>query len=241
MKPRSVLTKWRDLNKALAVGDVEARRVGGMLARDAASSEAEAERVRKGLPDGPAIEGADHVTDRPIYDEKTGRQIIGRAGSRSETQFERACRLAQLVDKAMCTNEKAKALEIERALDRRDAGKAFVEAWDIRERGSKDSTDLSRGGSAANAAGISDAQIDAANLLAGWQRHMGANDWMLVRRVCGENYAIAQAVTEISPSYRFSALTRFREAMDGLILGKVDARKCQWCRRNKPHGAPLDG
>lgn len=181
-----------------------------------------------------------HIQDRKLTDER-GREVIGKTAWRNETQFQRACRLAQLVDKAMCTDDRAKGIEVERALDRRDAGIAFVEAWDIRESGGKDSTDLSRGGSAANAAGISDAQIDAANLLASWQHHMGQNDWMLVRRVCGENYGVAQAVAAISPSYKDSSLARFREAMDGLIQGKADARKCDWCRRNKPHGSVLEG
>ena len=187
--------------------------------------------------DGPAKVTPMHV-ERELTDHR-GRAIIGKVGTKVETQFQRACRLGQLVDKAMCTDKKAQDIEIERALDRRDAGDSLVEAWDKLYRGTKDSTDLNRGGSAANSAGISDAQIDAGNLMAGWERHMGANDWMLVRRVCGENYAIAQSVAEISPSYRFTALTRFREALDGLIRAKVDARKCGWCRRNKPHGSAL--
>lgn len=238
MRHRSVLTKWRDLNKAIATPDPEKQRVKSILVRDQDSAEQEADRRAKGLPDGPAVQTDTHQP-RPVYDEKTGAQIIGRTGIKQETQFQRACRLAQLVDKAMCTDEKAKAVEIERALDRRDAGNAFVDAWDMRYRSGKDSTDLSRGGSAANSAGISDTQIDAGNLMAGWERHMGANDWMLVRRVCGENYAIAQAVSEISIGYRDSSLARFREAMDGLIRARTDARKCEWCRRNKPHGTPL--
>lgn len=189
--------------------------------------------------DDPAVIHGLHVQNRPLYDEKTGRTIIGKAGWRNETQFERACRLGQLVCKERCKDDKSRDSEIEHALDRRDAGRAFVEAWDIRDRGNKDSTDLNRGGSAASAAGISDSQIDAANLLASWQRHMGANDWMLARRVCGENFAVSHAVAEISPSYRDSSLARFREALNSLILARIDARKCQWCRRNKPHGADL--
>lgn len=187
----------------------------------------------------PAVISSLHVHNRALYDEKTGRQIIGKAGWRHETQFERANRLGQLVCKERCKDDKSRNVEIEHALDRRDAGRAFVEAWDIRERGNKDSTDLNRGGSASSAAGISDAQIDAANLLASWQRHIGANDWMLARRVCGENFAVAHAVSEISRSYRDSSLARFREALDSLILSRIAARKCQWCRRNKPHGADL--
>lgn len=174
----------------------------------------------------PSIITPMHVQDRPISDQH-GRQIVGRAGWRHETQFQRFVRLGQNVDKAMCTDPKATGIEVERALDRRDAGIAFVEAWDMRERGTKDSLDLSRGGSAASAAGISDAQIDAANLLRSWERHMGRNDWMIVRRVCGENCTVAQSVGDISPSYRDSSLARFREALDGLIHAQAEAVKCR--------------
>lgn len=174
----------------------------------------------------PSIITALHIQDRGITDQHN-KPVIGKVAWRHETQFQRACRLGQLVDKAICTDEKAKMLEIERALDRRDAGKSFVEAWDIRERGSKDSLDLSRGGSAASAAGISDAQIDAANLLRSWERHTGRNDWMIVRRVCGENCTVAQTVGDISPSYRDSSLARFREALDSLIIAHAESAKCR--------------
>lgn len=188
-----------------------------------------------------AVETPMHVMGRPLFDQETGAQIIGKVGQSVETQFQRAIRLGQLMCRDACKgDDKAKDVEIERALDRRDAGKAFVDAWDIRQRGSKDSTDLSRGGCAENADGMTIARLDAIKLLHGWQAHMGANDWMLVQRVCGQNFSIAQAVYEISPGYAKASLARFREALDGLIVGQAAARKCQWCRRNVPHGTPLD-
>lgn len=179
-----------------------------------------------------------HV-ERPLTDERTGREIIGKAGLRRLTTFQRFLRLDQHVCRDACTDKRATDVEIERALDRRDAGNAFVEAWDIRERGSKDCTDLSRGGAAENADGMTTARIDASKLLRGWEVHMGPNDWMLVRRVCGENFTPAQAVATISPSYKDASLPRFREALDGLIAGQIAARKCEWCRRGRPHGAAL--
>lgn len=185
-------------------------------------------KTAKQVTDGPAepaVITRMHVQDRPLHDEKTGKPLLGKTGYRHETQFQRACRLGQLVDKAMCSDPKAQGVEIERALDRRDGGKAFVEAWDIRERGTKDSLDLSRGGSAASAAGISDAQIDAGNAMRSWERLMSRNDWMIVRRVCGENCAISLAVGDISPSYRDSSLARFREALDSLIHAQREAHK----------------
>lgn len=179
-----------------------------------------------------------HVA-RPLTDEKTGKEIIGKAGVRHLTTFQRFLRLNQHICREACTDKRATDIEIERALDRRDAGNAFVEAWDIRERGSKDSTDMSRGGAAESADGMTVARVAASKLLRGWEMHTDPNNWMLVRRVCGENFTPAQAVATISPSYRDASLPRFREALDGLIAGKAAAGKCEWCRRGRPHGSAL--
>ena len=35
------------------------------------------------------------------------------------------------------------------------------------------------------------------------EQAMGANDWLICRRVCGENFSIAETVQAISPGYRF--------------------------------------
>ena len=61
-----------------------------------------------------------------------------------------------------------------------------------------------------------------------WRRveaAMGANDWLIVRRVCGENYSVAQAVAAISPAYKFSTLARFREALDALVEARATAKR----------------
>jgi len=54
---------------------------------------------------------------------------------------------------------------------------------------------------------------------------MGARDWMIVRRVCGENCTVAETVQAISPGYKFSTLARFREALDALVDGMRSARR----------------
>lgn len=54
---------------------------------------------------------------------------------------------------------------------------------------------------------------------------MGTNDWLICRRVCGENFSVAAAVTAINPGYRFSTLARFREALDALVDGMKEARR----------------
>jgi hypothetical protein len=61
-----------------------------------------------------------------------------------------------------------------------------------------------------------------------WRRvesAMGANDWLIVRRVCGENYTVAQAVAQVSPGYRLSSLARFREALDSLVEARASVRR----------------
>jgi hypothetical protein len=54
---------------------------------------------------------------------------------------------------------------------------------------------------------------------------LGTRDWMILRRICGENYPIAETITEISPSYRDSTLARFRESLDALIEAIEKYRK----------------
>ena len=53
---------------------------------------------------------------------------------------------------------------------------------------------------------------------------MGANDWLICRRVCGENYSVARRCPAISPAYRFSTLARFREALDALVGARAISR-----------------
>lgn len=199
-----------------------------------------AERREGAAVEGPAVVTPMHRQERPLFDETSGREIVGRRGYSNETQFERFLRLNQHICKEACTDRRAEAVEIDRALDRRDAGKAFANAWKEREPGSRDSTDLApRGGSTSD--GLTTAMVTAGKLLHGWQAHMGGNDWMLVRRVCGEDYTVARTVAEISPGYVKASVARFREALDALVAGQAAAAKCEWCRRNRPHGSALEG
>jgi hypothetical protein len=198
-----------------------------------------AKRDESDQVDGPARITPMHRQERPLFDEKSGREIVGKRGYSNETQLERFLRLNQHICKASCTDKKATDVEIERALDRRDAGKDFAQAWAEREPGSRDSTDPSpRGGATAD--GLTTAMIAASKKLHGWQAHMGGNDWMLVMRVCGQDLEVARAVAEISPGYRDTAPARFREALTALHAAGIAAGKCQWCRMNKPHGSVLE-
>jgi len=80
-----------------------------------------------------------------------------------------------------------------------------------------------RGGSGTPGA-FADHQRDVKDYWRRVESAMGANDWLILRRVCGENYTVAQAVAAIGPGYKFSTLARFREALDAL----VSARRRPW-------------
>jgi hypothetical protein len=69
-----------------------------------------------------------------------------------------------------------------------------------------------------------DHQRDAKDFWRRVEQAMGANDWLICRRVCGENHTVADAVQAISPGYKFSTLARFREALDALNEGMRRAK-----------------
>lgn len=200
---------------------------------------AEAKRQEGDQVEGPARPTAMHRQDRPLFDAQSGREIVGKRGFSNETQWQRFLRLNQHVCNDLCTDKRATDIEIERSLDRRDAGNDFANAWSERTPGTRDSLDpRPRGGGTSD--GLTVAMIDAGKRLSCWEYRMGQNDWMLVRRVCGEDYPVAQAVVEISPAYRHTALVRFREALDALHAAGKQADKCQWCRAGRPHGSNLE-
>jgi hypothetical protein len=172
-----------------------------------------------------------HVQDRPLHDEK-GKPLLGKAGWRTATHFQKASttkpgKPSKLCCVEMCTDPKATDLEIERSLNRRDAGNEFVKKWDASLGGTKDSLDLTRVRSVGGSGGYSDTQIDASRFLALVEANMGKNDWMIVRRVCGENYGVAQTIAAISPAYVKFTWPRFREAIDALIHAMAAAGRAE--------------
>ena len=73
--------------------------------------------------------------------------------------------------------------------------------------------------------GFVDHQRDAKDFWRRVEQAMGTRDWMICRRVCGENCTVAETVQAISPGYKFSTLARFREALDALVDGMALARR----------------
>lgn len=159
----------------------------------------------------PAVITQDHVQDRVLHT---------RAGSKTGwsrlTVFEQAHRNGKLICKDRCAGPSETKDEIGRALDRYIAGKQFMELWLISQASIGGSMDFSRIRCAGSGVPFTETQFDAKTRLRAIESRLGVNDWMICRRVLGENYAIAETVHAISPSYRDSTLARFREALDAL-------------------------
>ncbi len=167
--------------------------------------------------EGPAIATADHVRDR-VLSVRAG----AKAGWSRLTVYEKAFRLGQL----QCKEARDARAEEARALDRYAAARAFDEGWQICNASFPGGRawDEVRGGGGVPGAFV-DHQRDTKDFWRRVEQAMGTRDWMICRRVCGENCTVAETVQAISPGYKFSTLARFREALDALVEAMAKARR----------------
>lgn len=174
--------------------------------------------------DGPAMLQADHVQDRPYFIEvgtgKAKRSVKADGKAYRRASVLQKVRLAgQLIDRSKCTNRDATKAEEWQAERRYAAGKRFAEAWLLSNAGNwAMGADMNRVRCAGVPGSFADHALDEKQFLEDVRKALSVNDWMILRRVCGQNCLVAEAVTAISPSYRFSTLSRFREALDALVL-----------------------
>ena len=173
--------------------------------------------------EGPAVIGAAHVQDRAL---------LAAAGSRKGwsklTVYEREFRLGHLRCKERCATKEGAEAEARAEADRFAAARAFDLGWQVCNASWPGSSGFDQVKSSGGVPGaFADHQRDAKDFWRRVEAAMGANDWLICRRVCGENFSVAAAVSAISPGYRFSTLARFREALDGLVGGMKTARRKQ--------------
>lgn len=170
-------------------------------------------RTKKDDVERPAVVMPDHARDRVL-----GSGAGAKKGWSRLTVYEREFRRGSFVCKERCSDVAATEAEVRRAVDRYEAAKAFDQGWRVCAASWPGSSGFDRvkGGGGVPGAFV-DHQRDVKDYWRRVEAAMGANDWLIVRRVCGENYSVAQAVTAISPAYKFSTLARFREALDGLV------------------------
>lgn len=171
-------------------------------------------------PEAPA-----RVTDMHTQD----RALRGHAGEKlgwtKLSPFEKAHRKGQLVDRWKCKDKDSTEQQAVIAVNRYQAGKHFTEAWKMAEATWPSGSDLNRVRVVGIPGSFCDHAIDAKNLLRSIEAHMGRRDWMIIRRVCGEDYAIGETVASLSPAYGDSTLARFREALDSLIEAMETVRR----------------
>ena len=172
--------------------------------------------------DGPAVVEAEHAQNRVL-----SLRAGAKKGWTRLTVCEREFRRGHLICKERCTSAVAAREEEGRALDRYAAARAFDEGWQVCHASFPGGVDFDRirtsGGGVPGA--FVDHRRDAKDFWRRVEQGMGANDWLICRRVCGENYSVAETVQAISPGYRFSTLARFREALDALVMAMAASRR----------------
>ena len=164
----------------------------------------------------PAVIKPDHARDRLLGTGAAAKKAWSRL-----TFYEREFKRGSFLCKERCTDASSTQAEAQRGVERFEAAKAFDEGWQLcaaRWPRSGNFEPVSGGG------GMPGAFVDQQRAVKDYWRRieaaMGANDWLILRLVCGENYTVAQAVSAISPGYKHSTLARFREALDALVSAR---------------------
>lgn len=180
------------------------------------------QKVLVGEPvEGPAVVTPAHVQDRML-----SAAAGARKGWSKLTVYEREFRLGHLRCKERCATKEGAEAEARAEADRFAAARAFDLGWQVCTASWPGSCgfDQVKGGGGVPGAFV-DHQRDTKEFWRRVEQAMGANDWLICRRVCGENFSVAAAVTAINPGYRFSTLARFREALDALSGAVGQARR----------------
>ena len=177
-------------------------------------------KKKQKLPVGEQVEGPAVVTAAHSQDRVLSASAGARKGWSRLTVYEREFRLGHLRCKERCATKDGAEAEARLEADRFAAARAFDLGWQVCTAswpGSGGYDQVKTSGGVPGA--FVDHQRDTKEFWRRVEQAMGANDWLICRRVCGENYAVAVAVTAINPGYRFSTLARFREALDALVGG----------------------
>lgn len=171
-------------------------------------------------PESPAKITFDHVQDR-VLNTRAGAQV----GWRKLSPLQKAHERGQLVDKWKCKGKESTEEQVTIAVARYEAGKRFAAAWLMSVASWPSGSDLNRVRVVGVPGSFADHAIDEKKLLRSIEAHMSPKDYMIVRKVCGEEHAIGQTVASLSPAYGDSTLARFREALDALIEALETVRR----------------
>lgn len=174
----------------------------------------------------PAKTQADHVQ---YYLDKAGGRMGWKRELPHDVAYSRGKLLCKdrIVDRAVNPklHEETLAIEVQHAINRRDCWHEFTEKWLLCQAAFPGGSDYNRVRAVGIPGSFCDLEIDTKRTMERVRTNLGTRDWMLCRRVCGEGWSIAEAVTDISPSYRDSTLARFRESLDACIEAFETARR----------------
>lgn len=162
-------------------------------------------------PDGPAVIIGEHAQDR---------EISPVAGS------PKAWRRYSVLELAHKRGQLNGGAGKEREYLRLKAAEDYVKLFLTAQSSGKDSTDVGRVISVSQRMPITERQVIAMRDLARIERNMGSRDRLIIRKVCGENYRLSEAVmAACGAGYRDRVTARFREALDALIEAMETARR----------------
>lgn len=103
------------------------------------------------------------------------------------------------------------------ASDRFAAANRFREAFETLLRSGRDSSQMIGGGSGGPGGGFCDAQEYAGRTLARTKTALKPKDYIIVQRLCGEGWSMAEAVKQAVPTHPNAVTARVCEALDELV------------------------
>lgn len=99
------------------------------------------------------------------------------------------------------------------------AGEEVRRLYELRALSGQDSTLMTPGsGGAGPALPITEAQLDATRRLERLRSRLKERDWIIVERLCGEGWSMAEAVRAATLCHPSGILYRVQEALDELVV-----------------------
>ncbi|HEY3638560.1 MAG TPA: hypothetical protein VGK90_10455 [Rhizomicrobium sp.] len=102
------------------------------------------------------------------------------------------------------------------------AGDDFRRLCELRQGGSRDSTDMVPGAGGAGAGlCFAQAQIDAGRRLEQLRARIKKRDWIILEKFCGEGWSMAEAVRAATLCHPSGVLFRVQEALEELVAART--------------------
>jgi len=104
------------------------------------------------------------------------------------------------------------------------AGDELRRLFELRARSGRDSTDIAPGTGACADIPFTQSQVDAIRRLGRMRERLKKRDWIILEKLCGEGWPMAEAVRAATVCHRSGVLQRVQEALDELIEARSRRR-----------------